>query len=55
MPYELQSFDINTPVGEAINRFVNHEKKKSIIIGTTYGFLCGLITGIIICKKNIIF
>ena len=52
MPYELQSFDINTPVGKAIYQHVKNEKKKSIILGVTYGFLCGLIVGIIISKKR---
>ncbi len=50
MPLVLNSIDKNTPLGKAIDNYVQHEKKKSFIEGIICGISIGMLITVLISK-----
>jgi hypothetical protein len=50
MPFVLNSIDKSTPLGQAIDNYVQHEKNKSFIDGIIFGISIGMLTTVLILR-----
>ena len=50
MPFFINSIDKSTPLGQAIDNYIQQEKKKSYILGLVNGIGIGIMTYTLISK-----
>lgn len=52
MPFVINSIDKSTPLGEAIDNYVQQEKKKSYLLGLINGIGVGIMIFTLISKRK---